>query len=80
MLQQQLDPGLVKGPIDVIDLCRNDQLQPDPVSDLNGPIRSFFWTDAPDEGEIAIAVIAVVKVDLGNLQLKGVCDRTYCYE
>jgi len=28
MLQQQLDPGLVIGPIDAIDLGRNDQLQP----------------------------------------------------
>jgi hypothetical protein len=37
------------------------------MSDLIGSIRSFFWTDAPDEGEIAIAVIAVLKIDLGNL-------------
>jgi hypothetical protein len=27
--------------IDAIDLCRNDQLQPDPVSDFNGPIKRF---------------------------------------
>ena len=69
--QQGLDLALVVLAIGVVHLGRDEQVEPGPARDLDGPVGALLRRDAPQEGE----VLAGLEARLEHVGRQAVVDR-----